>query len=121
MDEDELLKENTNLALTPLQTILLSESVVFVGRMLNFLVDKGLVRATMTIPDKPIDDAEGSQLGRILLESSITSLLDLSKKIWEAGNKSFGNMVPSEHDNIIVVLSSVLDKMFDLISKFDQQ
>lgn len=105
MDEKELLEENVVLTLTPLQTILLSESVILLGNLIDH------IRVNNMAEFKKIDQEtneviEGSEgVGRILMDSSSQILHELRKKIWEEGTKVFGASIPEEHSELVWVFT----------------
>ncbi len=110
MDENSLLEECVDIKLTPLQTLLLSKTVIVISTLIDFLDTNGCVHiARVGKNDDLLPDSE--QVGGILLKSALTSMEEIRSKIWENGKKQIGEMIPEEFEGIVGVYSVFLEEV----------
>ncbi len=115
MDQKELLEENVTIVLTPLQTLLLSESVIVVGRILSYVEEEHVMQVRNADDNDPEAISNQQRLGEVLLNSSIENLKEMAEKIWRGGVASFGKEIPPEYDNIMGLFSELMKAIFQRV------
>lgn len=112
MEENKLLEECINITLTPLQTLILSETVIITSQFLEFLTKNSYMHIEkISTENKTIPAYE--QVGDILISSSIKELKKIKIKIWENGKEQIGVEMPEEFSGIVGVYSTVLEGVFN--------
>ena len=110
MDENSLLEECVNIKLTPLQTLLLSKTVIVISTLIDYLDTNGMVHIEKVGKNNNLlPDSE--QVGNILLKSALVSMNEISSKIWENGKEQFGEEIPEEFEGIIGVYTIFLKEV----------
>ncbi len=110
MDENKLLEECITVNLTPLQTLLLSETVIITSSLVKFLLVNNAIQIDRFTKDNT-RAPESEQVGKILLDSAVTTMYDVRRKIWESGEKQIGEKIPEELIGIIGAYSSILEEI----------
>ena len=110
MDENSLLEECVNIKLTPLQTLLLSKTVIVISTLIDYLDTNGMVRIEKVGKNNNLLP-ESEQTGNILLKSALVSMNEISSKIWENGKEQFGEEIPEEFEGIIGVYTIFLKEV----------
>jgi len=110
MDESKLLEENITINFNTLETILLSETVIFTGTILDFLVENGCVFINKVQSNgEPSPDSE--QTGLVMIKSSLDAMKRINEKIWEIGKVEFNGEIPKELDDVVEVYLGVLKQI----------
>ena len=110
MDESKLLEECVSIELTPLQTLLLSKTVIVIHTLIDFLHQYNcLAIEKVKNDDSSFPDYE--QTGNILIKSALTSLEEIRSKIWESGKEEIGEEVPEEFEEILAVYTVVVEQI----------
>jgi hypothetical protein len=108
MDEIKLLEECIDIKFTPLETLLLSKTVISIYSLINFLARNNIMEVEKVKKDSsslPSDE----QTGGILIESALNSLAKIRSKIWENGAKEIGEFIPEEFEEIMGLYSSIIE------------
>lgn len=110
MDESKLLKECVNINLTPLQTLLLSKTVIVVNELIKFLKANDCMEIErVTIDNFAAPVAE--QTGHILIQSAMAVMDEVRDKLWENGRDEIGDMVPEELNDIVDVYATTIEQI----------
>ena len=110
MDESKILEECVNISLTPLQTILLSKTLIVTNTLIDFL----LANNCMDIEEIKNDSSEipvFEQTGNILIKSAVAAMKEVCDKIWESGREEIGEEIPEEFEEVILVYSTVVEQI----------
>lgn len=110
MDKTQLLEENVTLKLTPLQTLLLSRTVIITNALVEVLLESGSVYVNRVEPNGE-SSPSSEQVGLVLINSSIEAMKDVRHKIFESGKAEFGDTIPNELENIVDVYSTILEQI----------
>ena len=110
MDESNLLEECVNISLTPLQTLLLSETIHGVGTLVKFLYENNCMEIIALEKDSS-EALPSEQTGNILIQSALSAMSEVSSKIWEKGTKEFGEEMPEEFVLIVSLYSTLLQQI----------
>ena len=112
MEENKLLEECVSITLTPLQTLILSDTVITISQFLEFLTQNSYMHIEkVSTENKTIPAYE--QVGDILMSSAIEELKKIRMKIWENGKEQIGEEIPEEFGNVMGIYSTVLEGIFN--------
>lgn len=106
MDETKLLEECIHLTLTPLQTLLLSETLISTNEILVFLMENKCMEIARVEKDGSLAN---EQTGDILIKSAIENIKEMRKKIWESGKDVIGEIIPEEFSSIMMLYTTILE------------
>jgi hypothetical protein len=110
MDESKLLEECINISLTPLETILLSKTLITINMLIEFLKDYNLLEIEKITKDNSLAPSS-EQTGHILIQSAFEALERVRDKVWVNGSKEIGTEVPEEFKEILSVYITVIQEI----------
>ena len=110
MDESKLLEECISINLTPLQTILLSKTVIVINTLVEFLQENTCMEIERIKEDNSLAP-DSEQTGRILIKSALEIMNEVHTKIWKNGSEEIGEAIPEEFEEIVGVYSTVIEQI----------
>ena len=109
MDESKLLEECINIKLTPLQTLLLSETVIVIHTLIDFLLENDCMEIKRVKDDTVLPGYE--QTGNILIKSALASIQEVRVKIWKGGKEEIGENIPKEFEGVVGAYSVLVEQI----------
>jgi hypothetical protein len=110
MDETKLLEDCVNIKLTPLQTILLSKTLIVTNTIIDFLESNHCMDIVRITDDNSIAPAE-EQTGNILIKSALEAMKEVRDKTWESGRKEIGEEIPDEFVEVVDIYCIIMQEI----------